>query len=60
MNSMEVRRIVARTYKTEKTENISEGSLKNKAYNFDTATVESMRDTMIQMLNTVNGYKNNL
>ena len=39
-----------------KRESISEDSLRNKAYNIESSTVEGMKDVIIGLLNLVRGY----
>ena len=55
-NSTEVMRMVARNFRTEKRESISEDSLRNKVYNIESGTVEGMKDVIIGLLNLVRGY----
>ena len=56
-NSTELMRMVARTFKTDRQEIISEDSLRNKSYNFETSTVEKLKDKIIGLLNLVRGIK---
>lgn len=55
-NSTEVMRFVARNMRTGKTETISEGSLRRKAYQFESGTVEGVKEVIIKLLNLVRGY----
>ena len=55
-NSTEVMRMVAKNFRTEKRESISEDRLRNKAYNIESGTVEGMKDVIIGLLNLVRGY----
>ena len=55
-NSSELMRTVARNFRTERMESISEGSLRKKAYNFESGTVEGVKDLIIKMLNLVRSY----
>ena len=55
-NSTELMRMVARNFRTDRREKISEDSLRNKAYNIESGTVEGMKDVIIGLLNLVRGY----
>jgi len=55
-NSTELMRIVARNFKTDKQEVISEDSLRNKSYNFETATVSRLKDEIIGLMNLARKY----
>jgi len=56
-NSTELMSMVAKTFKTDRQEIISEDSLRNKSYNFETATVEKLKDKIIGLLNIVRAIK---
>lgn len=56
-NSTEIMSIVARSFKTDRQEVISEDSLRNKSYNFETSTVEKVKDKIIGLLNIVRAFK---
>jgi hypothetical protein len=56
-NSTELMSIVARTFKTDRQDIISEDSLRNKSYNFETSTVEKLKDKIIGLLNMVRAIK---
>lgn len=53
-NSREIIKMVARNFRTDKREQISEDSLYNKAYNVETSTLDGMKDVI--MMNLVKGY----
>ncbi len=55
-NSTELMRIVARNFKTDKQEVISEDSLRNKSYNFEAATVSRLKDEIIGLMNLARKY----
>ena len=55
-NSSELIRMVARNFSTGKRENISEDSLRNKLYNVEQATIESIKELIIKMMNQVRQY----
>lgn len=55
-NHTELLKVVARNFRTDKREQISEDSLRNKSYNFDKATVDRMKDVIIGMMNMVMKY----
>lgn len=56
-NSTELMSMVARAFKTDRQEVISEDSLRNKSYNFETSTVEKLKDKIIGLLNMVRAIK---
>jgi hypothetical protein len=56
-NSTELMSMVARSFKTDRQEVISEDSLRNKSYNFETATVEKLKDKIIGLLNMARAIK---
>ena len=56
-NSTELMSMVAKSFKTDRQEVISEDSLRNKSYNFETATVEKLKDKIIGLLNMVRAIK---
>ena len=49
--------MVARSFKTDRQEVISEDSLRNKSYNFETSTVEKLKDKIIGLLNMARAIK---
>lgn len=55
-NSSELLRMVARNFKTDRQELISEDSLRNKSYNFESATVDRLKDEIIGLMNLVRKY----
>lgn len=55
-NSTELMRAVARNFRTERQEFISEESLRNKSYNIEAVTINSLRDTVIEFMNLLKGY----
>ena len=48
--------MVAQNCKTDRIENISEDSLRNKYYNIDKGTADKMKDVVINLLNLVRKY----
>ena len=56
-NSTELMRIVARNFKTDKQEVISEDSLRNKSYNFEAATVSRLKDEIIGLMNLARKFE---
>lgn len=52
-NSTDLTKLVAQNFKTDRINDISEGSLRNKYYNVDKGTAEKMRDVLINLLNLV-------
>ena len=56
-NSTELMSMVARSFKTDRQEVISEDSLRNKSYNFETSTVEKLKDKIIGLLNMARAIK---
>ena len=56
-NSTELMSMVARSFKTDRQEVISEDSLRNKSYNFEVSTVERLKDKIIGLLNMVRAIK---
>ena len=56
-NSTELMSMVARSFKTDRQEVISEDSLRNKSYNFEASTVEKLKDKIIGLLNMVRAIK---
>ncbi|MBL0200260.1 MAG: hypothetical protein IPP81_08805 [Chitinophagaceae bacterium] len=56
-NSTELMSMVAKAFKTVRHEVISEDSLRNKSYNFDTSTVEKLKDKIITLLNIARAIK---
>lgn len=55
-NATELMRVVARNFKTDKQEVISEDSLRNKSYNFEAATVSRLKDEIIGLMNLTRKY----
>ncbi|MBS1744240.1 MAG: hypothetical protein JST81_14515 [Bacteroidetes bacterium] len=55
-NVTELIRNVSRTFRTEKSETISEDSLRNKAYSYEKRSVKEMKDVMIQLMNKLRTY----
>jgi len=55
-NYTELTKMVARNFKTDRMENISEGSLRNKYYNIEKGTTEKMKDLVFDLLNMVRKY----
>lgn len=55
-NSSDLIRMVARNFRTDRQEVISEESLRNKLYNFETATVTRLKDEIIGLMNLVRKY----
>lgn len=55
-NSAELMRIVAGSFKTDRQELISEDSLRNKSYSFESVTVNKLKDVIIELLNLVRRY----
>lgn len=55
-NSREVIKMVARNFRTDKREQISEDSLYNKTYNIEPATLDGMKDVIIGLMNLVKRY----
>jgi hypothetical protein len=44
---------LADSYQTSNVSDISQGSIKNKFYNFDSSTIEMMKQKIIEMLNLI-------
>jgi hypothetical protein len=55
-NTSELLRMVAKNFKTDKQEQISEDSLRNKMYNVEKFNVDKMKGVIIGMLNQVRKY----
>ena len=55
-NSSDLIRMVARNFRTDRQEVISEESLRNKLYNFESATVNRLKDEIIGLMNLVRRY----
>jgi hypothetical protein len=55
-NQTQLMKMVARNFKTDRAENISEDSLRNKSYSFESGTVNKVKDVVINLLNLVKGY----
>ena len=55
-NYTELLKIVAQNFKTDRIENISEDSLRNKYYNVEKGTADKMKDLVINLLNLVRKY----
>ena len=55
-NSSELLRMVARNFRTDRQEVISEESLKNKLYSFESSTVNRLKDEIIGLMNLVRKY----
>mgnify|MGYP003433826677 FL=1 len=55
-NSSELLRMVARNFRTDRQEAISEESLKNKLYSFESSTVNRLKDEIIGLMNLVRKY----
>jgi len=55
-NTTELMRMVARNFRTEKSEHISEDSLRNKVYNIESSAVNGMKDVIVGLLNEVRKY----
>lgn len=55
-NASEILRMVSRNFKTKKSEQISEDSLRNKSYNIETAAVQGVKEVIVGLLNEVRKY----
>ena len=55
-NSSELIRMVARSFRTDRQEIISEESLWNKSYSFESTTVTKVKDQIVELLNLVRKY----
>ncbi len=55
-NSSDLIRMVARNFRTDRQEVISEESLRNKLYSFETATVTRLKDEIVGLMNLVRKY----
>ncbi len=55
-NSSELLRMVAKNFRTDRQEVISEDSLKNKLYSFESSTVNKLKDEIIGLMNLVRKY----
>lgn len=55
-NSSDLIRMVAKNFRTDRQEVISEESLRNKLYNFESATVTRLKDEIIGLMNLVRKY----
>lgn len=55
-NSSELMRTVAKGFRSRKQDSISEDSLRNKYYNVESGTANSVKDLIIGLLNTVRKY----
>ncbi len=55
-NSAELMRLVARNFRTDRQEVISEDSLRNKSYSFESSTVNRLKDEIIGLMNLVRKY----
>jgi len=56
INTTELMRMVAKNFRTEKSEHISEESLRNKAYNIERSAVEGTMNVIVGLLNEVRKY----
>ena len=48
--------LVSKNFRTEKSENISEDSLRNKSYNMESSAIEGMKNVIVGLLNEVRKY----
>jgi hypothetical protein len=55
-NSTEVMRMVARNFRTERRDTISEASLRNKSYSYDSGTVDKMKEVIKGFMNMMREY----
>jgi len=55
-NSAELMRLVARNFRTDRQEVISEDSLRNKSYSFESSSVNRLKDEIIGLMNLVRKY----
>ena len=55
-NAAELMRIIAGSFRTDRQEVISEESLRNKSYSFETSTVSRVKDVIIELLNLARRY----
>ncbi len=55
-NASELIRMVARNFRTENSEHISEDSLRNKGYNIESGAVKGMKEVIVGLLNEVRKY----
>lgn len=55
-NSTVVMRMVARSFRTERRDTISEASLRNKSYNYDSGTVDKMKEVIKGFMNMMTEY----
>lgn len=55
-NSAELMRLVARNFRTDRQEVISEDSLRNKSYSFESSTINRLKDEIIGLMNLVRKY----
>ena len=55
-NASEIIRMVSKIFRTEKSENISEDSLRNKSYNMESSAIEGMKHVIVGLLNEVRKY----
>jgi len=55
-NAAELMRLVARNFRTDKQETISEDSLRNKSYSFESSTINRLKDEIIGLMNLVRKY----
>ncbi|MEO6671137.1 MAG: hypothetical protein ABIN36_16765 [Ferruginibacter sp.] len=55
-NASDIIRMVSKTFKTGRSENISEDSLRNKAYNIESSAIEGVKNVIVGLLNEVRKY----
>ncbi len=55
-NSTELLRIVAKNFKTDRNEELSENSLRNKYYSVEGGTLRNMKEVLVGLLNLVKQY----
>jgi hypothetical protein len=55
-NYTQLMQMVARNFKTDRVEKISEDSLRNKSYSFESGTIAKVKDMVINLLNLVKSY----
>jgi hypothetical protein len=55
-NSTVIMRMVARNFRTERRDTISEASLRNKSYSYDSGTVDKMKEVIKGFMNLIREY----
>jgi hypothetical protein len=55
-NTTDILRLVSRSFSTGEREDISEGSLRNKVYNVESAAVKGVKSLIADLLNEVRKY----